>query len=136
MENNYNPRERREFPRSQYPTPLSFKVCNKNTVSKLCAGYTVDVSQSGLLCNMQEKVNQDDILWLSFDRETLDFCRDLEKRVLIHQNGIIGNVTRIQADQTGNYSVGIRFITCQEKGTDNIFSQTYFLEKDFKKNNA
>ena len=136
MENNYNLEERREFSRSLYPAPLDFKVCNKDTVSKLCAGYTVDVSQSGLLCNMREKVNQDDILWLSFDRETLDFCKDLEKRVLIYQNGIIGNVTRVRPEETGNYSVGIRFITRQEKDTNNIFSQTYFLEKNFKENNA
>ena len=135
MDNN-NLQERREFPRNPYPAPLDFKVCNKNTVSKLCAGYTVDVSQSGLLCNMQEKVNPDDILWLSFDRETLDFCRDLEKKVLIYQNGIIGNVARVEAEEAGNYSVGIRFITRQEKDTDNIFSQTYFLEKYFNKNNA
>ena len=26
---------------------------------------------------MQEKVSQDDILWLSFDSETLDFCRKM-----------------------------------------------------------
>lgn len=136
MENTYNSQERREFPRREYPAPLAFKVCNKITLSKLCAGYTVDVSQSGLLCNMREKVNQDDILWLSFDKETLDFCKDLEKRVLIYQNGIIANVTRVQAGETGNYNVGIRFITRQEKDTDNIFSQIYFLEKYFKENNA
>jgi hypothetical protein len=136
MENNYSLEERREFPRNPYPAPLDFKVCNKNTVSKLCAGYTVDVSQSGLLCNMREKVNPDDILWLSFDRETLDFCRDLEKRIFIYQNGIIGNVARVQAEAAGNYSVGIRFITRQENDTNNIFSQTYFLEKYFNKENA
>lgn len=136
MVDNYNFKERREFPRNPYPAPLDFKVCNKTTLSKLCAGYTVDISQSGLLCNMREKVNQDDVLWLSFDRETLDFCRDLEKKVLIYQNGVIGNVTRVKAEETGNYSVGIRFITREEKEIGNIFTQTYFLEKHFNKNDA
>jgi len=127
--------ERREFPRLNYSTPLGFKVCSKDTISKLCAGYTVDISQSGLLCNINEKVNQDDILWLSFDRSTLDFCREMEKRAFIYQNGIIGNVTRVEPEQAGSYSVGIRFITRQEKGAENIYPQSYFLEKNFRERN-
>ncbi len=70
--------DRREFIRLKYSAPLGFKICNKETISKLCAGYTVDISQSGLLCNISERVKQDDILWLSFDRSTLDFCRELD----------------------------------------------------------
>lgn len=127
--------ERREFPRLNYSTPLGFKVCSKETISKLCAGYTVDVSQSGLRCSISEKVSQDDILWLSFDRSTLDFCREMEKSALIYQNGIIGNVTRVEPGETGSYSVGIRFITRQEKNLGNIYTQSYFLEKDFREKN-
>ena len=51
--------------------------------------------------------------------------------MFIYQNGIIGNVTRIDAQETGNYSVGIKFVTRQEKDAGNIFPQTYFLERDF-----
>lgn len=128
--------EKRDFTRLKYSAPLGFKICNKDTISKLCAGYTVDISQSGLLCNINEKVNQDDILWLSFDRSTLDFCRDLEKRALIYQNGIIGNVARVEPEETGRYNVGIRFITRQEKDCGNIFPQSYFLEKNFREKNG
>lgn len=128
--------EKREFTRLKYSAPLGFKICNKDTISKLCAGYTVDISQSGLLCNINEKVNQDDILWLSFDRSTLDFCRELEKRALIYQNGIIGNVARVEPEETGSYNVGIKFITRQEKDSANIFPQSYFLEKSFREKNG
>ena len=128
-------KERREYVRLKYHALLGFKVCDKKTVSKLCAGYTVDISQSGLLCNIQEKVNPDDILWLSFDRETLDFCKELEEKVLIYQNGVIGNVTRVEIEKTGDYSVGINFITRQEKDIGNIYSQVYFLEKDYRERN-
>ena len=127
--------ERREFARLNYSAPLGFKVCNKDTISKLCSGYTVDISQSGLLCNISEKVNQDDILWLSFDRSTLDCCREMEKRALIYQNGIIGNVTRVEPEEAGSYNVGIRFITRQEKDAENIYPQSYFLEKNFREGN-
>ena len=34
----------------------------------LLQGYTVNVSQAGLLCNIKERVNLEDILWLSFIR--------------------------------------------------------------------
>jgi hypothetical protein len=112
--------------------PLGFKVCNKDTITKLCAGYSVNISQSGISCSIREKVNPDDILWISFDRDTLDFCKELEKRVLIYQNGIIGNVTRVQSNEPGTYSVGVRFITREERNLGNIYPQTYFFERDFK----
>ena len=128
--------ERREFERLKYSAPLGFKVCNRDTISKLCSGYTVDISQSGLCCSLKEKVDPDDILWLAFDRSTLNFCRELEKRALIYQNGIIGNVTRVEPGETGNYNVGVRFITLQEKDTGNIYPQSYFLDKNFRETNG
>jgi len=132
MSDSYSQNERRSFARSEYSVPLGFKICNKETISKLCAGYSVNISQSGISCNIREKVNPDDILWLSFDRATLDFCRELEKRVLIYQNGIIGNVTRVEVDDLGTYSIGVKFITREEKILGNIYPQTYFFEKKFR----
>ncbi|MDD5128334.1 MAG: PilZ domain-containing protein [Candidatus Omnitrophica bacterium] len=132
MNDDFVENERRYFTRLEYSVPLGFKICNKDTISKLCAGYSVNISQSGISCSIREKVNPNDILWLCFDRATLDFCRDLEKRVLIYQNGIIGNVTRVEPEEPGTYSIGIRFITLEEKNTDNIHPQTYFFEKSFR----
>jgi len=132
MDNNYIQDERREFSRSEYSVPLGFKICKKETISKLCAGYSVNISQSGISCNIRERVNCDDILWLSFDRATLDFCKELEKRVLIYQNGIIGNVTRVEPEEADSYNIGIKFITREEKDFGNIYPQTYFFERDFK----
>ncbi|MBU0547799.1 MAG: PilZ domain-containing protein [Candidatus Omnitrophica bacterium] len=134
MDNNYCQNERRSFVRLEYSLPLGFKICNKETISKLCVGYSVNISQSGISCNIREKVNPDDMLWLSFDRATLDFCRELEKRVFIYQNGIIGSVTRVQPEEVGTYNIGLRFITREEKNLGNIHPQAYFFEKDFKSN--
>jgi hypothetical protein len=132
MDNNYAQDERRSFVRLEYSVPLGFKICNKDTITKLCFGYSVNISQSGISCSIRQKVNPDDILWLSFDRATLDFCRELEKRALIYQNGIIGNVTRVQSEESGTYNIGIRFITIEEKNSGNIYPQVYFFERDFK----
>jgi hypothetical protein len=132
MDNNFAQDERRKFTRLEYSVPLGLKICNKETFSKLCVGYSVNISQSGISCSIGEKVNLGDILWLSFDRSTLDFCRELEKRALIYQNGIIGNVARVEPEEAGTYHIGVRFITQEEKNLDNIYPQIYFLEKDFK----
>jgi len=111
-----NPNERREFVRLDYATPLVYKICKKETISKLLEGYTSNVSPSGLLCNIREGVNPDDILWLSFDRRLLSICEKLEKRVFIYQNGIIGKVARVEPKELGNFDVGLKFITREEPG--------------------
>lgn len=122
--------ERREFARLDYTTPLAYKVCHSDTVIKLLDGYTHDVSQAGLLCSIKGEVREGDILWLSFDRTTLGICEDLEKRSLIYQNGIIGKVVRIEPKSDGTSSVGVQFITREEKNLTHIYPKVYFLDKE------
>ncbi len=133
MKKNYTGLERRKFIRLDYVIPLDYKICKEETVSKLLEGYTVNVSESGLLCSMKTKVNKDDILWLCFDRPTLTFCEEMEKRVLIYQNGIVGRAARIEHKDDGSYNVGIQFITREEKNLTNIYPKIYFLTKDLEK---
>lgn len=125
----YKRTERREFVRLDYVTPFAYKVCKKKTISKLVKGYTSNISQAGLLCNIKDKVKKDDILWVSFDRDTLDICQDIEKRSFIYQNGIIGKVARTKQQKDGTYNVGVQFITREEKNLTHIYPEVYFLEK-------
>ena len=127
-EETYSGLERRHFLRLDFITPLGFKICKQETISKLLEGYTANVSESGLLCNIKEKVSKDDILWLSFDRATLTICEELEKRVLIYQNGIIGKVVRIEPREQDTYSIGMQFITREEKNLTHIYPKVHFLE--------
>lgn len=113
--------ERREFIRLDYAEPLAFKICNKETISRLLEGYTSNISEAGMLCNIQKPVCPDDILWLSFDRGILSICEELEKRVLIYQNGIIGKVVRIEAKGFDNFDVGIKFLTRGERDWKNVY---------------
>lgn len=132
MGNVYNNQERRQFFRLDYATPLRFKVCKKETLSQILQGYTVNISQAGLLCNIKEKVQEEDILWLSFDRAILHICEELEKKAFIHQNGIIGKVVRITHKDNNEYDIGIKFITREEKNLTHIYPEVYFLEKSEK----
>lgn len=115
MNDNTGGNERREFARIEYVTPLAYKICKRETIDKLLEGYTADVSQSGIFCRIKDDVQVDDILWLSFDKDTLDFCQDMEKRCFMYQGGIIGCVVRIEGlDDNGMHKVGLRFLTREE----------------------
>lgn len=127
--NAYKGPERRQFLRLDFTSPLAYKVCKKSTVTKILQGYTSDISHSGLLCKINEKVKKNDILWLSFNKETLGICEDLEKRSLIYQNGILGKVIRVERKKNNSYNVGIRFITREEKDLTHIYPKIHFLEK-------
>ncbi len=131
----YKGRERRDFMRLDYRTPLAYKVCREETIEKLLQGYTADISQSGLLCNIKDRVNKDDIIWLSFDRGTLDLFEEIERRSLIYQNGIIGRVVRIEQRNDDTYNVGVQFITREEKNLTNIYPRFHFIEKQFEGEN-
>jgi len=120
----YNGIERRKFVRLDYIMPFAYKVCNKTTISRLLEGYVSNISEAGLFCKIKDKVDKDDVLWLSFDKGTLDVCQELEKRSLIYQNGIIGKVIRAECREDGAYNVGVQFITREEKSAPgSYFSQ-------------
>ena len=122
--------ERRDFMRLDYKAPLAYKVCREETINKLLQGYTADISQSGLLCNIKDRVNENDILWLSFDRNTLNVFEDIERRSLIYQNGIIGKVVRIEPRNDDSYNIGVKFITREEKNSTNIYPRFHFIKKE------
>ena len=133
MQDKHKGLERREFARLDYVVPFACKVCKKETLSKILQGYTSDISQSGLLCRIQEKVNKDDILWLSFDKSVLSICADLDNRCLIYQNGIIGRAVRTEIKADGIYNVGIQFITREEKNPTHIYPEAHCLKNsDYK----
>ena len=131
MKDTYDGPERREFMRLDFITPLAYKVCKKETISKLLEGYTSNVSQAGLLCNIKDRVKKDDILWLSFDRSTLGMCEEVERRSLIYQNGVVGKVVRVEPKEEA-YAVGVQFITREEENLSHIYPKIHFLKEEVK----
>lgn len=128
MKKNYKGKERRKFFRLDYSTPLACKVCKKKTVSRLLEGYTANISEAGLLCNIKDRVKKKDLLWLAFDRGVLDICEHLEKRSLIYQSGVIGRVVRVVPKGNKTYNVGIQFLTREEKNHTHIYPKIHFLK--------
>ena len=126
MDRPYRGPERRQFTRLEIATPVAYKVCKEETISKLLEGYTSNISQAGLLCNLKDRVNKNDILWLSFERSVLNMFEELEKRSLIYQNGIVGKVVRTAQKSDNTYDVGVCFITREEKNLNNIYPNVHF----------
>jgi hypothetical protein len=125
-------KERRKFPRFEFFEPLTYKICKKKIVSKLLEGYTSNISRAGLCCNIKEKVRQNDILWLSFDRQTLDFCKDLERDSFIYQKGLFSKVVWVKLKKDRTYDVGVRFLTRKEKVKDFIYPLVKLYGLDYK----
>jgi PilZ domain len=130
MANTYCGPEKREFTRLQFSKPLAYKICKRETISNLLRGYTANISQTGILCNIQAKVSLEDILWLSFDKSILVICSEMESNSLIYQNGVIGKVVRINLSKNHSYDVGIKFITRVEKDAEGINSRMPFLKNE------
>ena len=130
MEENYSGSDRREYARLAFSKPLAYKVCKQETLSKLLEGYTVDISPAGLLCNINDKVNLEDVLWLSFDKSVLIICSEMERKSLIYQNGVIGKVMRIDESENQTYDVGVKFITREEHDSPEIRSRISLLKNE------
>ena len=112
---NANITERRATVRLTCQTPLIFKVCREDILSKLMEGYTQDVSRDGLRCTISNRVPKGCTLWLKLDRDALAMCEEVEKKAVILQQGILGKVVWIDKRADKNYEIGLQFIIREVK---------------------
>ncbi|MFH1654991.1 MAG: PilZ domain-containing protein [Candidatus Omnitrophota bacterium] len=114
-------KERRDFIRLSYRKPLMYKVCKKSTIYKIMQGYARNISNSGLMCNLNERVSKGNILWLRLDSGALGLCKDIERNSVIIQQGVFGKVVWQKKLPDLSYDIGVRFLTRQEKSAPGIF---------------
>ena len=120
--------DRREFFRLTFKSPLKYRsyaagtgeVAAKDADSE--AGTSKNISTSGVLFQTQAPPKVSSILWMNLDIRTLKICQEIERRVLIFNNGILGRVVRIEEDPAkGNvYNVGVCFITQDKKDSKEV----------------
>ena len=108
-------RDRRAVVRITCQTPLTFKICKEETISKIMEGYTQNISSDGLRCTITEKVPKGCTLWLKLDTDALSMCEEIEKKAVILQHGILGKVIWVEKKESNSYDVGLQFITREEK---------------------
>ncbi len=107
--------DRRAVIRISCQTPLAYKICKEETISKIMQGYTHDISRDGVRCTFNEKVPIGCTLWLQLDTDALAMCEEIEKNSVILQHGILGKAIWVDKGKDNTYEVGLRFITRQEK---------------------
>ncbi|MFA5060293.1 MAG: PilZ domain-containing protein [Candidatus Omnitrophota bacterium] len=112
---NQNLPERRAAIRISCQTPLAFKVCKEETISKIMEGYAQNISSDGLRCTISQEVPVGCTLWLKLDTDALSLCEELDKNAVILQHGILGKVVWLDKVSDDHYDIGLQFITREER---------------------
>lgn len=107
--------ERRSAVRISCQTPLTFKVCKNETISKIMEGYTKNVSHVGIQCTIPQEVPVGCTLWLKLDKDALILCEEIDRQAVILQQGILGKVIWVNKIEDNKFDIGLQFITREEK---------------------
>ena len=116
MSNDYDGKEKREFFRYRHITPANFKEVSKDAdgLSDLARAVTKDLSASGMLFTSAYPPRLSSIIVLDVDYRTSRLCEEIEDRVMIFKNKLLGKVVRIEDNDNGTYDIGVAFIKKSE----------------------
>lgn len=120
MNKKVNIPERRVAVRITCQTPLAFKICKDETISKIMQGYTQNISSDGIKCAISEKVPLGSTLWLKLNKDAISMCEELEKRSVILQQGILGIVVWCEKKEDNIFDIGVQFLTREEPNLFNV----------------
>ncbi len=115
MTEGYVGRDRREFLRYEYESPVRYNEIDtareKNPVSNLIEAVSKNLSASGISFTTRKAPTISSILVLDLDCRTARVCQEIENRALVVKNKILGKVVRIENNENGFFDVGVAFIT-------------------------
>lgn len=108
-----SPQNRREYFRLDYRRPVKFRVIEDSPESgEVRLGTSANVSESGILFSSSVIPKIASILWMDMDLRTLKICKEIEKRAVVYQKGLLGRVVRLEQDpETDAYNIGVCFVT-------------------------
>ena len=125
-----NLQERREFFRINFTAPLNYKSystvpsgTSKTAASSAARAISQNISESGILFQTEKNPPQlSSILWMNLDFRTLSICKEIEKRALIFNNGVLGRVVRVEEDtrNSSRYDIGVCFLTQKQKNSQEV----------------
>lgn len=104
--------ERREYFRLDYRHPVKFKMLDGEGSGSVRLGTTANVSETGVLFSSSVLPKIASILWMDMDLRTLKICKEIEKRAVVYEKGLLGRVVRLEEDPaTDTYNIGVCFVT-------------------------
>ena len=113
----YKGPERREFLRCGHKRSMKYSTINiikdKDFASELINAMSKNLSASGILfiTNATKVPDISSLLVLDLDYKTANICREIEERILILENKLIGRVVRIEDNEDGTCGIGVAFVT-------------------------
>ena len=124
--------ERRDFFRIKFNVPVNFRSYSgvRSNTAKIAgsAGLSAravsqNISQSGILFQIENNPPQlSSLVWMDLDLRTLSICKEIEKRALIFNHGVLGRVVRVEEDtnNTSRYDIGVCFLTQDQKNSREV----------------
>lgn len=112
---------RREFFRLKFSAPVRFKeYSGQKSGPSEAEGVSQNISESGILFQTENNPPQlSSILWMNLDLRTVKICQEIEERALIHNDGVLGKVVRVEEGPT-NYDIGVCFLTQDQKNSPRV----------------
>ncbi len=116
MLGDYTGAEKRAFFRYRHVEPARFKEVSEkeHTVSDLADAVTKNLSASGMLFTSEYPPRLSSMIVLDVDYRTCRICQEIEERVLIVNNRLLGKVVRIEDNDNGSFDIGVAFIRKSE----------------------
>ncbi|OIO37806.1 MAG: hypothetical protein AUJ71_04455 [Candidatus Omnitrophica bacterium CG1_02_49_16] len=122
--------ERREFFRVNFSAPLNFKSyagapsgSSSRIAGSSARAVSQNISQSGILFQTENNPPElSSILWMDLDFRTLNICKEIEKRALVFNNGLLGRVVRVEEDTKSPniYDIGVCFLTQDQRNSKEV----------------
>jgi hypothetical protein len=116
--------EKRKFFRYHYEKPVKYSIVslpgNKNMSPRICAATSRNVSVSGILFTSEYMPELSSIVALDLDYRTSNICREIENRVAMVGDKVLGKVVRLEDNEDNSYNVGVAFITKSDNVPDGI----------------
>lgn len=104
--------DRREYFRLDFRHPVKFRMIEGDSEGPVRLGTTANVSETGVLFRSSVLPKIASILWMDMDLRTLNICKEIEKRAVVYQRGLLGRVVRLEQDPgTDAYNIGVCFVT-------------------------
>lgn len=120
----YPGNERREFLRYDYDKSLHYSVVSaskdRKPIFEFIKAISKNLSASGILFTTKDVPQISSLLLLNLDYKTVNLCREIEDRVLIVNNKLLGKVVRIEDNKDDLCDVGVAFVTKSEGLSEDI----------------
>lgn len=114
MPENYQGKEKREFFRYKHEKPVYYRnmgvPSGKGKSAGLLKAAAKNLSASGLLFTTELVPELLSVVVIELDYRTSQICREIESKVMMLDNKLVGKVVRIEESHDGLYDIGVAFM--------------------------